>query len=1151
MKINWTPEQKAAVDAPVSNLLVTAAAGSGKTQVLTGRIIKHILDGGDISRLLIVTFTRAAAAEMRERITKSISDALRDDPKNTHLKKQMSLLPGAGITTIHSFCLELVRGRAATVGIDPGFKITDNADMEFMREQAAGEAIEKMYEQGGDFITFAKGFCSDKDDSELIEIILSVYKFAQSMPYPMEWLLDMRDKYIAQSERDFEQSEIAEEIIKNVRERIQGLVETARAAAEESSLLEPDYSSMFTADAEGLEAVLKQHGWDEIREKLSGVSWVRMPGLRDVDPDYKEYVKKTRESIKKTAGELAGEMPFAKEECRRVLQHNSRYITCICEAVHIFEEEYSRIKAEKNMLDLNDVEHIAIKILEDSQTAAEIMERYDEIYIDEYQDSNDAQEMIFSRISRENEGKPNVFMVGDLKQSIYGFRMTSPELFLKKKKTYSSEEGASNRKIALSKNFRSRSEVIDFVNLVFSTIMSEQAGGTSYDGDEALYAEAKYPPDETGFCKAEINIIDCEKDEDEESVDKIVAEARFVAKRIQELMSGSVYDAKAEKSRKIKYSDIVILMRSPKNYASIFEQELLNYGIPVFADVGTGYYETTEIRTFLALLSIIDNPLSDIPLLAVMRSPIFGFDEDELARIRMCNKNSLFKKAVDEAAKKDDGLGIKCKNFLAKLRTWRRRATYMPADELIYYLFNDTGYMDFVGALPSGESRCANLRLLFEKARRFEESSFRGLFNFLIFMQRLRDHEDMGTAKLMGEGQDVVRIMSIHKSKGLEFPVVFLSGTGKGFNKENLRSPVILHKELGFGIKYIDAELMLTCPSPDRIAVKMRKADQDMSEEIRVLYVALTRAKEKLIVTGAVGSAERAVMDWSLKGRFMSPRKVLSAKSTLELLSICAKFGEEKCVDVVLHTPEDEPDDVEIKAPEIKEQKPDAELIKRMEYAYAHSGLSSIPSKVSVTELKRLKNEEDVFTLPLYAKSEMREPRFLEKEKITAAKRGTYTHFVLQTIDIKKAADKAYVEEFINRLAAENILTEEAAKSVSASDVVRFAGSELGQRIINADKVYREAAFTIPVPASFITGRQEDFGENIILQGIIDCFFFEGDNIVLVDFKTDRNTCAAEIKKKYKMQMDLYALALEKKYFSKIYEKFIYLMSNGDIIRID
>lgn len=1151
MNINWTPQQAAAVNAPLSNLLVTAAAGSGKTQVLTGRIIKHILDGGDISRLLIVTFTRAAAAEMRERITKSISDALRDDPQNTGLKKQMSMLPGASITTIHSFCLELVRSRAAMAGIDPGFKIADNADMEFMREQAAGEAIEKMYEKGGDFISFAKGFCSDKDDRELIDIILNVYKFAQSMPYPMEWLYTMRDRYKTQSEGDFEQSAAALEIMNNVRERVQGLCEKACAAAEECGSYAPLYASMLIADAESLGAVLKQTDWDGMREKLHSVNWMRMPVQKDIDEEFKEYIKKTRDSIKRTAGELAGEMPFDKNECGEVLRHNSRYIACICDAVQLFEEEYSSLKAEKNMLDLNDVEHIAIKILEDRETAAEIMERYDEIYIDEYQDSNDAQEMIFSRISRENVGAPNVFMVGDLKQSIYGFRMTSPELFLKKKKTYSSEEGSADRKIALSKNFRSRKEVIDFVNLVFSKIMSEQAGGTAYDEEEMLYAEAKYPADDKGFCKTEINIVDCDADEDEESVDKVVAEARLVADRITKLMDGEVYDAKAQKSRKISYSDIVILMRSPKGYAPIFEQELLNYGIPVFADVGTGYYETTEIRTFLALLSVIDNSLSDIPLLAVMRSPIFGFDEDELARIRMCEKHVLFKKAVDAAAKNNDSLGEKCRHFLSKLRAWRRRASYMPADELIYYLFNDTGYMDFVGALPSGEARTANLRLLFEKARRFEESSYRGLFNFLSFMQRLRAHEDTGSAKLMGEGQDVVRIMSIHKSKGLEFPVVFLSGTGKGFNKENLKSPVILHKELGFGIKYIDADLMLTCPSPDRIAVKMRKADQEMSEEIRVLYVALTRAKEKLIITGAVSSAEKAVMDWTLKEKMLSPRAVLSAKSTLELLCICAKMGEEQGVEFNIFSPEDELCEEHKERPDIKEGKADKELIAKMEYEYAYGNLSSIPSKVSVTELKRLKNEEDIFTLPIYAKSEMHEPRFLEKEQVSAAKRGTYTHFVLQLIDIKRATDEEYVKEFIGGLVAKNILTSEAAASISAKDITRFANSPLGQRMINADRVYRETAFTIPVPASYVTGRAEDFGENIILQGIIDCFFFEGDNIVLVDFKTDRAASSDEIKKKYKMQMDLYALALEKKYFSKIYEKFIYLMSNGDIISMN
>lgn len=1152
MEIKWTSEQRAAVTAPVSNLLVTAAAGSGKTQVLTGRIIRHILEGGDISRLLIVTFTRAAAAEMRERITKNISDALKEQPNNAHLRNQIALLGAADINTIHSFCLNIVKTRALEAGINPSFKIADNIDVDFMKEEAAGIALEKMYSsENKDFIRFAKAFGGEKSDQPLIDIILSVYKFSQSMPYPLVWLSDMKERYFKEADMPFADTETAKQTIKNITETIEGLCSVACSAADmldyETAM---PYRNMFLTDANNLKRLLTAKGWDELRDMLLSFTFDRAPIVKNIDEQTKERVSETRKSLKKSLESLAGDMPFSESDSQQILKYNSVFVDCLCETVKVFDSEYKSIKEDKNLLDLNDIEHLTIKILENEQTATEIMEKYDEIYIDEYQDSNETQELIFSRISRSRLGTPNIFMVGDLKQSIYGFRQTSPKLFLDKKKCYSTAEDATERKISLSRNFRSRNSVIDFVNLIFSKIMSEEAGGTSYDSEEALVAAAPYDSDQ--LChKPEINIIETDTDDDE-SIDKAVAEARFVASKIHEIKKGYVYDTKKGESRQMKYSDIVILMRSPSSVATVFEEELLQSGIPVYADTGTGYYQTTEIRTFLSLLSVIDNPVSDIPLIAVLRSPIFGFSEEELAQIRLCSMKTTFKKAVDSAALLDNSLGEKCREFLKKLRVWRRRASYMPADELIWYLFEDTGYMDFAGALPSGETRKANLRLLFEKARKFEESSFRGLFNFLEFVQKSQIHEDLGSARLIGEGQDVVRIMSIHKSKGLEFPVVFLCQTGKGFNKKDLSAPIILNKKLGFGLKYIDDRLMLQTQSPDRIALRIQNADDSMSEEIRVLYVALTRAKEKLIITGALCNAEQKISAWALKSSFLSPRNVLSAKSFLELISICLGSGQNKDVGFHIIQPlESEKSVEETDLQKIVPTPPSDELIKRLQYVYPHNNLTAIPSKVSVTELKRIREHEDSTAVPLYKIKELSAPKFIEKQKITPAMRGTYTHFVLQMIDLKTVSTPADVESFLNSLVEQNILTAEAAQSVSCKQIADFANSPLGKRIKNADKIFKETPFTIPLPASYLTKNTTEGGESVILQGIIDCFFFEGDKIVLVDFKTDAATGRKTIMEKYKLQMDLYALALEKKYFLKIYEKFIYLLSNNDIIEME
>ena len=840
-------------------------------------------------------------------------------------------------------------------------------------------------------------------------------------------------------------------------------------------------------------------------------------------------------------------------------------------------------------------------------------------------------------VSRRDVENPNVFMVGDVKQSIYKFRQANPELFLEKYINYREFED-SNRKIMLYKNFRSREEIINGVNYIFKTLMSNTVGELEYDEKEALNLGASYGElneenvekeyiDEIENLKVagdiELNILnkagnkdysdDDELGEEEEDLDSIQLEARIIGKKINELMNpedGShymVFDKDLGKYRKIKYKDIVILLRATKNWSETFVDELGTYGIPVYADTGTGYFQTIEIRTILALLHIIDNPMQDIYILSALRSPIFSFTSEEFADLRLLNRDKYFFEIIkevvdgtyDESISKD--LKGKCKYFLDYLNKWREKAAYMPIDEFIWFLYSDTSYYGYVGTMPNGVQRQANLRILFQRAKQYESTSFKGLFNFINFINKLKKSSgDMGSAKILGENENVVRIMSIHKSKGLEFPVVILGGTGKQFNKMDLREDILLHETLGIGTNCIDVKKRIKYDTLQKHAIKKKCELEVLSEEMRILYVAFTRAKEKLIITGAVSDLEKSCENWckssaSSEDNRINPVNVLKGKSYLDWIGMALtkhkdgdairnigngditlnlddksnwsfkSFDRSELLETNNNKKEKNNIDIFESNNWIESKKDIKEVIEirnRLGFKYKYIESCNTPSNISVTELKRAHQEEE-FMQESYNiidnesneenKKEKikRKPRFMEErqEEFSAAKKGTITHFVMQHIDLDKVTYIDEIREEVLKMVKKELLTEEEGKVVNVFKIQKFFKSDLGKRMLSSyksgKKVYRELPFITEIPSSIIEKNLDPkiYGEEKVrLQGIIDAFFEEEDGYVLLDYKTDyvKEGEEEDFINKYKIQINLYKDTLNKILGEEVKETYLY-----------
>ena len=1247
----WTDEQLSAIKTRNCNLLVAAAAGSGKTAVLVERIIRIITNKDnpvDIDKLLVVTFTNAAAAEMRERIAAAISKALDKEPTSKNLQKQLTLLNRANITTMHSFCLDVIKNNFHKIDLDPSFRIGDQTEGILIKDEVIETLFEEKYDQEDtEFTSLVEAFSTYKNDDNLKELIINMYNFIMSGPWPENWLKENAEAFNIETMEKLNNSKWVLVLKNSIKVEIEGYIKMLEKAIEIINLtdgLEP-YLETFSNELYSIKNAYNSIdcGLDDIYSSLCSISFGRLKSIKKdkvSDENAQNTVKSIRDDIKKKISELINNT-FSVTPEEMLINIKGAYPTIkkLTELVLEFGEKFSQKKKEKNILDFNDLEHLCLKILSDkdengniipSKTAIEFKNLFDEVLVDEYQDSNNVQETIIELVSRRKDEFPNVFMVGDVKQSIYRFRQAKPELFMEKYINYTLEE-SNNRKIQLYKNFRSRKEVIDGVNYIFKEIMSETVGELEYTDEEALNLGASYENSEDENVilggPIEVNIIEKsieeshlnkekldEEDFENEEIEGVNLEGKIVAKRIKELMTTTgnnvfkVLDKETGEYRPIKYKDIVILLRATKNWSESLLDELGQEGIPAYADTGSGYFESIEIRTIMSLLRVIDNPMQDVPVIAVLKSPIMGFSAEDLSIIRLKNKEKYFYENIADIVEGNicdisEELITRCRGFLEKLEIWRNKAIYMPIDEFIWYLYMDTAYYGYVGAMPNGVLRQANLKILFQRAKQFEQTSFKGLFNFINFINKLtKSSGDMGSAKILGENEDVVRIMSIHKSKGLEFPVVFLCGTGKQFNLMDLNKNILYHDELGFGPDFVDLEKRVSIGTIAKEAIKKKMKLETLSEEVRILYVACTRAKEKLIITGTVNNIQKSIEKWvssaSLDYNLILPSEILKGKSYLDWIgmSLCqhndGKVLREKIAvsneiskddnskwdiklwkrsDIVVNNEDGKlEEEKEVKLSILEEEYDKdvyGEVDKRLSYKYPLKESTKLKSNISVSDLKKRnaefidQNVESINIEEVESKNKRTiiTPKFLQEEKgLTAAEKGTAVHFVMKKIDLDKVSSIHEIKDQIQYLYENDFILEEEMKAVNPSKILNFFKSDLGIMMTElhkeGKKIYRELPFYTEISSVNIdnTLSEEYENEKVRLQGIIDCFFEYNGESILLDYKTDyvSKDNEAELQKKYIKQLDYYSDAVFKITGKKVSKRYLYSFYLEKVIEI-
>lgn len=1267
MGMKFTPEQQRVIELHNSNILVSAAAGSGKTAVLVERIIRMICDGehpADIDRLLIVTFTNAAAAEMRERIAAGITARLETDPGNEHIQKQSALLHNAQITTIDSFSLFLIRNHFNEIGLDPDFRVADEGEIKLLQQEVLAQLLEDAY--AGQFVPEApeqfhvcvEYFCPGGRESVLEQHILNLSRYAGSFPWPAEWLEERKNDYAAGDMEALVCSDYGQYLTERVNRTVEGCLEKLREVKRLCEL--PDgpymYGELTEAEIEQLERLTSCKDLEEQAAKIPAVIFARLPSKKDdsVDPAKRELAKAIRNSVKDTLSDLSESyfktpLELAVEQgkaCREPLR-------MLLDLVLEFDRRLLAAKQERHLIDFSDMEHYALQILlkrekveesdgtgtdrtetkyriVPSDVAMEYRQYFQEILIDEYQDSNLVQEYLLSAISGEEEGRYNRFMVGDVKQSIYKFRLARPELFLEKYDTY--QETGDLCRIDLAKNFRSRIQVVDAVNGVFSRIMSREIGGIAYDDKAALYPGAVYPAQEDPAYGSELLLIrKPEKGEREESgigeqhaegagvlvdYDNVrQLEALAIAARIKQLKGSlQVMEKSTGELRPVRYSDMVILLRTTSGWDEEFKKILEQQGIPVYITSKTGYFGALEVQELLQFLRVLDNPRQDIPLFGVMQSVFGGFTQEEIAQIRSGGEGHSRKRmtlyealkevaqsgrtveegeeiSAGESAGEEAELSQKADTFLQRIGHYRDLTPFTSIRDLLQRILDDYDYLNYVTALPAGSKRRANVEMLLTKASAFEKTSYFGLFHFIRYMEQLEKYDvDYGEADTLDENADVVRIMSIHKSKGLEFPVVFVSGLSKRFNMQDANQSLIVDMDLGVAVDYVDSVRRIKNKTLRRAVLSAKMKEDNLAEELRVLYVALTRAREKLILTAVLDKADEK---WELAqmtgqerltylhfceaGSYMDfllpilPQTGIAVKTlrtedlAVEELREQLRMGDRReqlrliaCGETTLTG---DPEENERKLMYLRE---------RFAYQYPHPGLQKLYTKTTVSELKiAAMAEKDEAAFHTFEEKEVVPyiPGFRrEQEKVSGAVRGNAFHRTMELLDFtylftesglftgcpnnyeeyRRGLDKNRLqnrlEEFLQRETISLRLTEEYAKAVSLPKILNFLEQELAYRMWRAQEqglLYREQPFVLGIDAKRLDPDLPE-GEKVLIQGIIDVFFIEDGEIVLLDYKTDVIDSLEALWNRYNVQIQYYEEALTKLMQMPVKERILY-----------
>ncbi len=1237
--MGFTEEQLHVIDTRNKNVLVSAAAGSGKTTVLVERILRMVLDKEhplEIDRLLVVTFTEAAAAQMRERIGDAIEKALEKDPSNMHLVRQSALLYKAQISTIHSFCLSVIRNQFQKIGLDPSFRVADETELKLMAEDVLEELFEEKYAAGDeDFLSCVDYFITGVGDDALREYVLKMASFAEGYPWPEEWIEDCAGQYNITDVTEFNNSKAIKWLMSHAGDLCgEALALSGEALRITKALGGPAaYLDLLLDDREKIERLLKSKTYGSLREDLAGLAFGRLPKSpgEGAKEESVKAVKNLREAYKdifnvKKAGNIRSFFAHSEEEEILLLKKTKEAVGRFCALTFEFAGRFRQKRMKKGVIGFSDMEYYALRILYDekeetdengkkrishvpSAEALELAEEFDEILMDEYQDCNRVQELIVQSISGEDRGRFHRFMVGDVKQSIYKFRMASPELFIDKAERYpvADRDGRSTEneeRIDLHKNFRSRKTVIDTVNDLFGHIMHKPVGGVEYDEDARLTLGAEYPSgdpagtaagasaaaEEKGEAPYETEILLREQD-GIPGQSKGVQEAQMIAQKIRALMKTlKVKDKKSGELRPLRYRDIVILLRSMTDVAEGIKQVFASEGIPAFLSLNTGFYDAKEIRTVIELLKIIDNPLQDIPLYGSLHSFFGGFSNAELAEI--CASGKAKSPSSESGSARQDRMLFdilnerrasdpKVERFLSFLEDYRVMSTYTPIHELITKLVYETGYMDHITALPGGDLRKANVRRLIRKAAAFEQTSYRGLFHFLRYVKELKKTSTQeGEAEAFDENADVVRVMTIHKSKGLEFPVCFLSGVHKNFNRSDTSGIMILSMDSGPAVSYMDIENRLKIePLKKKITIAKMKEDM-IGEELRVLYVAMTRACEKLIITGVVNKKEadelRAASDASLQSIHMTDHQIAGAKGYIDLLAPLlpgakilskedlsaegAEFREkQKSMEDDLLT--------RILLPETGMLPEYRSLRERMERKYPHEELKGLILKTSVSELKKayldtegaaeLYDAEKIFApekeLPAGeegGKAEGGKAEGGKKEgagaKLGGSERGSAYHKIMELLDLNNANIKAQINLFVEN----KKISKDWADAVSVNKIERFLSTPLAKRMASAQKegrLKKEQPFVMGIRADRANPSYPET-ETVLLQGIIDAYFVEDGKIILLDYKTDVIENGTKLLDRYRIQLAYYSEALEKILGMPVSETLLYSFYLNEVV---
>lgn len=1244
----WTIDQWKAIQVRDKDILVAAAAGSGKTAVLVNRIIQKILSTDDpmnVDELLVVTFTSASAAEMRHRIGEALEKAIEDHPESRHLRKQLGLLNKSSISTLHSFCMEVIRKYYYLINVDPGFRIADETEAQLMKDEVMDELFEDEYgkKDNEEFFRLVDTFTGDRSDTALQDIVRSIYDFAMSNPSPEQYLTSLSSMYDVSSISKIEDLPFVTALLFDIQLQLESAMELIKKGYEMTKLPGgPAPRAETFKDDEQVIGTLIQSGsdsWTTLYEAMQTFKFIKAASVRgdEYDAELKEKADKLRnkakDKINKVKDELFSRRP---ESFLRDIAEMKPLIDTLVNLVRNFMERFGIAKREKGLVDYSDLEHYCLEILtqgaaEDgsclpSEAAIAYKSHFKEVYVDEYQDTNMVQETILKLVAHEDETSGNMFMVGDVKQSIYRFRLAEPNLFLSKYNRFSLDGDTSCLRIDLAQNFRSRKEVLDGTNYLFKQIMGVKVGEIEYDEAAELKNGAPYPTEEpypvevilinqnlgggaedtddtetdTDTITDEFDVVDLEKSQ---------LEAKVMANKIKEMIEEKtpVYNTKTKSYRPMQYRDIVILLRS-MTWAPQIMEEFKQQGIPIYANLSTGYFEATEIAVMMSLLRVIDNPYQDIPLAAVLRSPIVGVNEEELSLIRLQQKKGSFWDAVSSFVRvkpneKTEGFYEKIRYFYDSLKEWRTMARQGSLADLIWQLYRETSYYDFVGGLPGGKQRQANLRALYDRALQYEQTSFRGLFRFLRFIERMIERgDDLGAARALGEQEDVVRIMTIHSSKGLEFPVVFIAGTSRSFNMQDIRKSYMLDKEYGFAAKYINIDKRISYPSLPQLAFKRKKKMEMLAEEMRVLYVALTRAKEKLFLIGSLKDADKKIDQWN--DNLSNQNWLLKDYERAQALSYLDWIGpalirhqdsgnirkEEtgfqipveiychpSCWKVSLINAEDIKDRtasgiheeninlLKVKNAESIGAKTDykEEIKERLMWEYAYPDASSHRSKQSVSELKRgreLTDEQSGTEIVRRFKKEiLKRPKFMQEKSLSPAERGTAMHMVMQHVDLSKDITALSIHQQVEWMVGKELLTPEQAMVIDEKLIAQFFSSDLGKRYFEAYKLNREIPFTLSLPAKEVYPLWRGEDELIFVQGVIDCVFEDEKGLVLIDYKTDGISDRFKggfaqakpiLEDRYRMQIDLYTKAIETIWKRKVDERYLFFFDGAHILKL-